>query len=59
MVIVTGLRIPWATAQANNPAFDVSASQLANPLNQINADANIDWTTIIQDNIIALNNFVV
>jgi len=59
MVLVTGLRIPWATAQANNPAFDVSASQLADPLNQINADAVIDWTTILQDNIIALNNFVV
>ncbi len=59
MVLVTGLRIPWATAQANNPAFDVSASQLTDPLNQINADANIDWQSVIQDNIIALNNFVV
>ncbi len=59
MVIVTGLRIPWATAQANNPAFDVSAAQLANPLNQIDADANIDWLSVIQDNIIALNNYVV
>lgn len=59
MVLVTGLRIPWATAQANNPAFDVSASQLTDPLNQINADANIDWTTIIQDNIIALDSFTI
>lgn len=59
MVLVTGLRIPWATAQANNPAFDVSASQLTDPLNQIDADANINWQTVIQDNIIALNNFVV
>ena len=59
MVLVTGLRIPWATAQANNPAFDVSASQLTDPLNQINADANIDWQTIIQDNIIALDSFTI
>ncbi len=60
MVTVTGLRLPsaWRTAQANNASFDISANEL-NTLNEMEADANIDWQTIIQDNIIALDAFTV
>lgn len=60
MVTVTGLRLPaaWRSVQVDNPSFEISADEL-NVFNEMDADVNIDWQTVIQDNIIADNNFVV
>lgn len=60
MVTVTGLRLPaaWRSVQVDNPSFEISADEL-NIFNEMEADASIDWQTVIQDNIIALNNFTI
>ena len=60
MVVVNGLRLPaaWRSVQVDNPSFEISADEL-NIFNELESDANIDWQTVIQDNIIALDALTV